>query len=142
MCGAALGGFFAAKILKRNKRSDVSFAVLEVIIALFSFLVAWLLSKWIISLRSPSLIYTALFFISGLLVGLEFPIASLLLLQYKGGVGHVTGSLYCADLLGGWAAGMVGGVLLLPLLGLFDTCIVLVMLKFSSFLLFLVAARG
>ena len=42
------------------------------------------------------------------------------------------GLLYGADLFGGWIGGIVGGVILLPVLGLSGACMVVVMLKLSS----------
>jgi len=61
-------------------------------------------------------------------------------LAKRGRIGEVAGLLYGADLLGGWVAGLFGGILFLPILGLFKTCLVIVMFKLSSLML-LVALR-
>jgi spermidine synthase len=45
--------------------------------------------------------------------------------------------LYGADLLGGFFGGLFGGVLLLPILGLKESCFIMATIKISSGLLFL-----
>ncbi len=52
-------------------------------------------------------------------------------------LGETAGLLYAADLLGGFFGGLSGGILLLPILGLKETCFIMAMLKISSGLLFL-----
>jgi spermidine synthase len=50
-------------------------------------------------------------------------------------IGQTAGLLYGADLLGGFFGGLSGGILLLPILGLKETCLIMAMLKISSGLL-------
>jgi len=52
-------------------------------------------------------------------------------------VGRAAGVLYAGDLAGGWLAGLLAGVAFLPILGFFDTCLVIFILKLSSLLLLL-----
>jgi predicted membrane-bound spermidine synthase len=87
------------------------------------------------SLASPTLVFIVLFFISGFLVGFEFTLASKIYVSQKGEVGEVAGTLYFTDLLGAWLGGMFGSIMLLPVLGLFNTCLLVALLKLSSFLL-------
>jgi spermidine synthase len=95
-----------------------------------------------VPLQYVSSIFILLFFVSGILIGLEFPLASKIYLGQKESVGETAGVLYGADLLGGWLAGILGGIILLPILGLFNSCIVMVSLKLSSLsLLLLLKAR-
>lgn len=78
-------------------------------------------------------------FISGALVGIQFPVATAIHLRVSPGggrPGHTAGLLYGADLFGGYFGGLIGGVVLLPLLGLRETCFVLTLIKISSFALF------
>ena len=44
------------------------------------------------------------------------------------------GILYASDLFGGWLGGIFGGIILLPVLGLFNACSVVVALKLISML--------
>lgn len=45
-----------------------------------------------------------------------------------------------ADRPGGWIGGLLGGVVLLPVLGLVKTCTAVVLLKMTSLLILLVSA--
>jgi spermidine synthase len=49
--------------------------------------------------------------------------------------------LYGADLLGGFFGGLFGGVLLLPILGLKESCFTMAIIKGSSFILFLLFTK-
>ena len=83
-------------------------------------------------------------FLSGLFIGLQFPLANkiyLSSLSEKGRLGKTAGLLYGADLLGGFFGGLSGGILLLPIVGLKETCFIMGMLKISSFLLFFLFTR-
>jgi len=53
-------------------------------------------------------------------------------------VGHTAGVLYGADLLGGFLGGFFGGVLLLPVLGLKESCFMMGLIKMSSLALLLI----
>jgi predicted membrane-bound spermidine synthase len=70
---------------------------------------------------------------AGFMVGLEFPLASKLFTRGEGEVGRTAGVLYAADLLGAWAGSLLVGVLLVPVLGILQTCAVIIFLKLASF---------
>jgi spermidine synthase len=59
----------------------------------------------------------------------------------EGMLGHTAGLLYGADLLGGFLGGLFGGVLLLPVLGLKESCFMMGLIKMSSLALLLVFIR-
>ena len=87
-------------------------------------------------------------FASGLLTGMEFPLANRIYLKrvdhFNFGSSHVgktVGLLYGLDLLGGWIGGLVGGFLFIPLLGMINGCLALAFLKISSLLLLLTFPR-
>jgi len=132
MAGIALGGIFMTAGLRRIKNGLRLFIGFEVLIVVFSFVTALTITKFLWSAHYVSLIFIALFFISGLFLGLEFPLASKIYLGGKGQVGTTAGILYSADLIGGWVAGVLGSIVLLPVLGLFNTCMIMLMLKLSS----------
>jgi spermidine synthase len=50
--------------------------------------------------------------------------------------------LYALDLLGGWLGGIVGAVVLLPILGLLGTGIAVAMLKLGSFSVIMWVGQG
>jgi spermidine synthase len=140
MAGIALGSIFMTAAAKEVRDALGLFRKLEILIIVFSCIAALTLTRLTLYQHYVSLIFISLFFVSGLLVGLEFPLAGRIYLKERGGVGEVSGLLYAADLLGSWVAGIFGGIIFLPLLGLFNTCIVIAMLKLTS-LIFLLLFR-
>ncbi len=84
--------------------------------------------------------FVGLSFLVGVLIGMEFPLASKIALKSSPSVGGTVGLLYGADLFGGWAGGLVGGAVLLPVLGLLETCLVVAVLKIASLLVLVASA--
>jgi len=78
-------------------------------------------------------------FLSGLLIGAQFPLASKIYLRCSPDLSGTAGLIYGADLAGGWIGGLLGGVLLFPVLGLIQTCTAVVILKMISLLILLVS---
>jgi spermidine synthase len=80
-------------------------------------------------------------FISGAWIGLQFPLSTKIYLRTftrEEPLGRMAGLLYGADLLGGFLAGVFGGILLLPILGLKGSCFLMGMIKISSLTLLLI----
>ncbi len=132
MAGCALGSILLTSFKERLKNNLRLFIRLEILIILFSCLLAWLIPHLIEIKHYVTLVFIVLFFLGGFLVGMEFPLASKIYLNKDARIGQTAGVLYFSDLLGGWCAGMLGGVLLLPILGLSNTCMAVVLLKLSS----------
>jgi spermidine synthase len=135
MGGIALGSILATRFMERIKNSLVLFIKLEVIIAVFSLVLPLAINRFGGYMGYAYWIFVSLFFVPGLLMGIEFPIASKIYLGEKGRIGNTVGVLYSSDLVGGWFAGILGGILFLPVLGLFSTCILAALFKVSSILL-------
>lgn len=74
-------------------------------------------------------------FVGGTLVGAEFPLANEIYLVNTKNVTHSAWILYSSDLLGGWFSGIIGGVVLLPVLGLQNTGITVALVKLITFTL-------
>ena len=146
MFGVALSSFFITQRLDRIKRDSLLFLKIEIVIIFFSFLFPFVFSissQYLEKTATSLLVYTVFLimsFSSGAWIGLQFPLATKIYLgtPARGGTfGHAAGLLYGADLLGGFFGGLFGGVLLLPILGLKDSCFLMAIIKTSSFLLFL-----
>jgi spermidine synthase len=58
-----------------------------------------------------------------------------------GTLGKTAGLIYGADLFGGFFGGLFGGILLLPILGLTESCFMMAMIKASSFILLLLFTK-
>lgn len=85
------------------------------------------------------IVFLVMSFLTGMFTGIQFPLAVKIYLDNpsrKEKLGHTAGLLYGADLFGGFFGGLLGGVFLLPLLGLKETCLMMAMIKISSGLLF------
>ncbi|OGX17588.1 MAG: hypothetical protein A3K83_00440 [Omnitrophica WOR_2 bacterium RBG_13_44_8b] len=135
MFGIALGSMLMAFYARKRKKYLRLLLSAELLIIIFSYLIGSILTPSFWHYHYSSWIFIALFFASGLLAGLEFPLASRIYLGKDERVGSTAGALYGADLTGGWVAGMLGSVILIPVLGIFNACMVMLIFKLSSFIL-------
>ena len=140
MAGTAIGSFAVTSLLA-SLRKDVAFLLkIEASTVLFSGLLPFIFLGLRPSLDHPTaliflqIVFAGLSILAGALIGMEFPVATKISLRSSRDVGGTAGALYGADLFGGWAGGIVGGVVLLPVLGLWQTCLVVAALKLISFL--------
>jgi spermidine synthase len=146
MFGIASGSLLITKRLDRIKKDSLLFLKTEMAIILFSVLFPFVFLVPSHNLENK-VVYFILYgavlimsFLSGMSIGLQFPLANKIYLSSysgKGMLGETAGLLYAADLLGGFFGGLSGGILLLPILGLKETCFIMAMLKISSGILFL-----
>ncbi|MBT9129956.1 MAG: Polyamine aminopropyltransferase [candidate division WS2 bacterium] len=141
MVGVGVGGAIMTSLLTRIKRDRVSFIKLELAIILFAGTLPVVLLLFHPYLDRPAIflplqiVFLVLSFLSGLLVGAQFPLANKIYLDSSPDLSRTAGLLYGADLLGGFAGGVIGGVVLLPVLGLLGTCMVVIMAKVSSLII-------
>jgi spermidine synthase len=139
MAGAACGALLITTVLGRFKDHFRVFLLIELAIICFSIAFPFLF------LTVPTypgsaevfflfkLLFLSLSFISGLLTGSQFPLANILYLKRRRNLSQTAGLLYASDLLGGWFGGIVGAIVLLPVLGLTGTCLTVGLLKLTSF---------
>ena len=73
--------------------------------------------------------------IAGILVGMEFPLSAHILARENKQFAQAAGKVYALDLLGACTGGIVTSVFFIPVLGIPQTIIFLIILKFSSILL-------
>lgn len=138
MAGAAAGAEMSNRIDGDIEKQKKVFIIFELAIVSFSVLLPFLFfvinskTECAAGVNVARFAFLAISCLSGLLIGAQFPLANRMFLQRKGDVGRTAGILYAADLLGGWLGGVVGAVLLLPVLGLGGTCAVIAMLKIAS----------
>lgn len=132
MAGISLGSILMVRKGAQVKHPLKLFMLLEVFLILLTCALALIIGRfsWVL----PYWAFAGIFLLTGTLMGLEFVLAGSIYQRRDGEEGDTAGSLYAADLIGGWAAGIVGSVLLLPLLGLFNACLVVVLFKLSSLL--------
>jgi spermidine synthase len=139
MAGAAGGALLITRALGRIRNYFKVFKITELAIVCFSIAFPF------VFLAVPThpgssrvfflfkMLFLGLSFISGFLTGAQFPLANKLYLGESRDLSRTAGLLYASDLLGGWFAGIVGAVVLLPVLGLMGTCLTVGLLKLMSF---------
>ncbi len=140
MAGAACGASLMTAAVERARNGMRLFRGIELGIIGFSILLPLVFLAVSASGGGQSalallrILFLVLSFMSGLLIGSQFPLANKLYLQRTESVSRTAGLLYASDLLGGWVGGTVGAVVLLPVLGLTGTCITVGLLKLASFM--------
>lgn len=143
MAGIAGGAITIISALKRIKNDLNFFIGIDLAIICFALGLPFIFLMLRPYLDAPGIfpllqaLFLVLSFISGFLVGGQFPLANKIYLNLKGksNFSGTAGLIYSVDLLGGGLGGIVGGVILLPLLGLLGTCLVIVLLKLTSFVI-------
>jgi len=139
MAGAAIGAMLITTVLERINNYFKVFVKIEMAIICFAiaFPLVFLAASTYLSISEGFIFFKLLFlivsFISGFLTGSQFPLANTLYLKKSSSLSQTAGLLYASDLLGGWFAGIVGAVVLLPVLGLTGACITVALLKLTSF---------
>lgn len=148
MAGLAVGGIMTASWPRNRKRELSIFIKTELAIILLSVFLIWffraLESGFEVKPAFLRISFPILLLVSGLVTGMEFPLANRLYLKQRdhfsfgdAPFGKTVGLLYCLDLLGGWVGGVFGAFLFIPSLGLTQACLGLAILKASSCLLLL-----
>lgn len=130
MAGLAVGSLYRDKIIRN---ADINmYIVIQVSIGLYAIILPFFLLLLKDSALDPGILHTAFFlatFIIGVLIGIEFSIASCL---QKGTITSVASSLYGIDLIGSAAGALTITAFLIPLLGIINVCFIIAGLNFVS----------
>jgi len=144
MAGLSLGSWRMARWLRvdavKSAPSALRPALLKLEVGIVAFLTAFPLTLAFLHAQGPELAGSAwtrlallgLNSVAGLLVGLEFPLANALYLPTSSQAGETAGVLYAADLAGACLGTLLVSVVLLPALGILETCVFLIALKLGS----------
>ncbi len=139
MTGSLLGAIASNRLISMNKNLKKIFLGLELLLVLFALLLPYVLLMLnnLVGLGYPfHYLFPLLSCAAGLFVGGQFPLAnSIYIAGDKTKVERTAGLLYGGDLLGGWVGGIIGGVALLPLLGLVETSQLVAGVKILTLLL-------
>jgi spermidine synthase len=147
MAGAACGAMLITAVLARTRNclglflgTELGFICLSVgCPLLFLSVHQHLGSPGAVSFRMLFLVVSS---VGGLLIGSQFPLANKLYRRSGADSSKAAGLLYAADLLGGWFGGIMGAVVLLPVLGLVGTGITVGLIKLSSFIVMTTQPNG
>jgi len=141
MAGLALGGLLMARRLARSGGERSTLLKLEAALVLYWALLPVALSILNARITQPTAFtasQAALFLLNGIagfLVGSQFPLANRLWLRGRDTAGGTAGLLYASDLVGAFLGSVVVCVVLIPVLGILETCVLTGLLKLSSLLL-------
>ena len=146
MAGAACGASAATIAMTRLKNSFKIFVISEVALICFAFGFPVVLFTLHTGMNISGFILFKILilfvsFLSGVLTGAQFPLANDLYLKNSRSLSQTAGLLYASDLLGGWLGGILGAILLLPVLGLTGACISVGLLKMASFIVLVTQAK-
>lgn len=140
MAGATGGALIMTFHLTRIKDPMRFFIKIDLLIISFSLALPFICFALHPYADSPlifsflKIVFLILSFIGGFLTGAQFPLANKIELKADRNISKTAGILYSSDLIGGWLGGVVGGVILLPVLGLLGAFMVVIMLKLWSFI--------
>ncbi|UCD85129.1 MAG: spermine synthase [Deltaproteobacteria bacterium] len=144
MVGLILGGLGMIRHMERKKSSLPLFLRLELLLVLYGAVFPTVLILLHSYMDVPSVFQSAPAFllllnmVTGLLVGMEFPLANRIYLSSPPEAEHlsrVAGTLYASDLVGAWSGAMIASVILIPVLGVLKTCGLVIFLKLTSLIL-------
>ncbi len=125
MLGLAIGSFMANRMISRhytiNRRS-----ILEVEIAIVVYIILFMAMLFWGRTLLGDFSFALLTILIGALTGFEFPIAGKILFTSPW---ETAGSLYAADLLGASLGALLVGLFVIPVFGIYYTCLFLVAFK-------------
>lgn len=145
MVGLVIGTLLMNQILTRvnDKQGIRTFTQIEFSIFIYSLLLP-LVFIFLSHLKTQASIFIAvellfpiLTIITGIFVGAEFPLANKLYLKDFHNVGSTAGLIYGFDLFGACSGGLLSTILFIPILGIFQSCIIAGLLNLASFILML-----
>jgi spermidine synthase len=123
MAGLALGGAAGQRLAARGQPSAVgggaagrALIAVQGGVVVYSGVFPFILS---LPIPVPTLVFPLLALVMGALTGMAFPLA---LARMGGSASRAAGVLYGADLVGGCMGALLGAVLLVPVLGIPQTC--------------------
>ncbi len=121
MFGLAIGSFSTNQLTFVNKNTLLTIE-LAIIIYLLIFMLIIYMGKPILG----TVIFAIMATLIGVLTGAEFPVAGRLVFSSPW---KTAGSLYAADLLGGSLGAFVVSLFLIPAVGIYNTCVLLIVFK-------------
>ncbi|MCK4649128.1 hypothetical protein KAT51_06370, partial [bacterium] len=139
MVGLTAGALLMIRQLPKIKRNLVVLSRLEGVVAIYAlllplFLIALSKVKGVYLYPLSQIVFPILVALTGLLVGLEFPLANKIYLKGQK-VGKTAGLLYGVDLFGSCLGALLASVLLIPILGIIQTCLIVSLFNLSTFFL-------
>ena len=147
MAGAAFGALLATRADLRPGGCLKAFFGIDAAIACFSIGCPLILIAAHGAMTGPGIdlfarpLFLFISFICGTLTGAQYPLANRIYPKSEAGVTRTAGLLYAFDLLGGWLGGIVGAVVLLPILGIAGAGAAIGMVKVTGLIILIVQVQ-
>lgn len=146
MLGLVIGSMFINNKMVNLKNDYLVYLVSQVAIVLYP-LILPLIFFLLDALRNVfppftiEVIFILLPSVAGFIGGFQFPLANKICLQNRHSAAKLAGKLYGLDLLGSCVGALFASSILLPILGIMQTCLVLSLLNLSVLSLLLIPLR-
>jgi spermidine synthase len=142
MVGLACGGFTSNRYLDTPRRRwPLWLAGIAFLLALYS-LITPIIIRRVTSLGIRSeYVFMGLVFLTGFIAGTEFPIASKIYMRYAASIGKSAARVNGFDQLGACAGSLLTGIVFVPLLGIYATCIFVAVMNAACGMLLLIGHR-
>jgi spermidine synthase len=141
MAGLSLGGLLMTRRLGRIAKEKRTLLRFELAMVLFWILVPVILNRLYANFSSALMsrwaqgLLLMLNAVGGFLVGSQFPLANRMLIKGRNKLKGSAGILYASDLVGAFLGSIVVSVVLIPIVGMTQTCLLAVVLKSGSLIL-------
>jgi len=147
MVGLTFGGMWITRRLEKATDDCPSFLRLEILLFIYVALLIGALAL-MNSLQEHPLVFSSIPFIllglnalCGFLVGAEFPLANKIYLERNPRYSHTAGILYAADLVGAWIGALLVTLVCIPIFGIMNTGLLILIVKLGSLWSFYVSRR-
>jgi len=136
MVGLAFGGYITNRIIQKNNFQWINvLMVFEGVIGFYALILPFMIHALSSYSIAAEIGLTCFIGIAGILTGLEFPLVNKLFMQSSEDLAVSAGATNSADHIGAFLGAILTGVIFLPLLGVFGTCLILATLNLSSLIL-------
>jgi spermidine synthase len=146
MIGLVIGSLIVNRMLNRLKNDLFTYIMTQVSICIYPLiLLPVFMGLASFGERIPLAIHIDTIFaflpiIAGFIGGFQFPLASKICLKGQEEVGRLAGFLYGVDLLGSCLGALLASFILIPILGIFQTCLLVSILNFGVLILLIISA--
>ena len=142
MIGLSAGSFLITNTMEKIEDEKSLYLKTQSMLAVYPLILAgtlFVISK--INQSSPGagsmlqIAFVILPALAGFIGGFQFPLANKIWLKNSGDIGKTTGLLYGIDLFGSCIGGLSIGIILIPILGILQTCVLLSAINIFIFIL-------
>ncbi len=142
MLGLALSSYWVSSEMQKVKNSSYLLALVQTGVCVFALILPASLEGFssannhFVSLFGEIVYFPLASFLSGFLGGLIFPLANkIYIAERKEDAGRTAGLTYGLDLLGACFGAVLSAVFLIPILGVFKTCLFIALLNLTCLII-------